>query len=146
VNRAVLIVCVILGACAVQAARPSDIRLGEDACAHCRMTIVSERTAAQIVEPGADPIMFDEIGCLRNYLAGSPLGERARVFVADHRTGEWIDARTAVFTQTPVQTPMSSGLLAHADRQSRDADESAGNGTPVAAEAVLGSHTGSVRP
>lgn len=141
-----MLVCVLLGACAARTATPADIRLGEDACAHCRMTIVSARTAAQIVGPDVDPIMFDDIGCLRNYLAEQSPGQGALVFVADHRTGEWIDARTAVFTRTAVQTPMSSGLLAHADRQSRDADEPARNGAPMAADGVLGSQARSVRP
>lgn len=145
-NRAVLIACVVLAACAVQSAQPADIRLGEDACAHCRMTIVSEQTAAQIIAPGADPIMFDDVGCLRNYLADTPPGERAVVFVADHLTGEWIEARQAVFTKTAVRTPMSSGLLAHADGRSRDADAATSNGTPIATDVVLGSHARSARP
>jgi copper chaperone NosL len=103
------------------------------------MTIVSTDTAAQIVAPGAEPIMIDDIGCLQNFLANTPLSEGAVVFVADHRTHEWIDAGRAVFTRTSVPTPMSSGLLAHADVASRDADPAARGGTPIAADAVLGS-------
>lgn len=145
-KRALMITCVLLGACAERTAAPAGIRLGEDACAQCRMTIVSERTAAQIVEPGVDPIMFDDLGCLRNYLAAQQIGARALVFVADHRTGEWIDAAAAVFTQTTVQTPMSSGLVAHADAQSRNADEPARSGAAVAAGDVLGPQARSARP
>ena len=52
--------------------RPADgIALGQDACAHCRMVIVSQATAAQIAAPGEEPRFFDEIGCLRDYLAGA---------------------------------------------------------------------------
>ena len=61
--------CLVMTACAPGSPAPSTIRLGEDACAHCRMTIVGIETAAQIVSPGAEPIVFDEIGCLRAYLA-----------------------------------------------------------------------------
>jgi hypothetical protein len=110
------------------------------------MTIVSIHNAAQIVAPGAEPIMFDEVGCLRDHLAATPLPDGALVFVADHRTGEWVDARHAVFTQTRVATPMSSGLLAHSDSQSRDADRQAVGGTAIAAETILGSHLGSIQP
>ena len=52
------------------------------------------------------------------------------VFVADHRTGEWVDARRAVFTRTSIDTPMASGLVAHADAASRDADPAAAGGQP----------------
>jgi copper chaperone NosL len=138
--------CLVIAACAPGPPRPSTIRLGEDACAHCRMTIVGLETAAQIVSPGAEPIMFDEIGCLRDYLASKPLDADAMVFVADHRSGEWIDARSAVFTKTATRTPMSSGLLAHADAVSRDADPSARDGQLVAAADVLVPPVLSARP
>ena len=138
--------CLVMTACASGPPRPSAIRLGEDACARCRMTIVGQETAAQIVSPGAEPIMFDEIGCLRDYLADHPLAADATVFVADHRSGEWIDARHAVFTKTATRTPMSSGLLAHADSASRDADPSARDGLLVANADVLMPPALSARP
>ncbi len=124
-----------LAACSAPVPLPVAVRLGEDACAHCRMTLVSTATAAQIAEPGAEPVVFDELGCLQNYLAGTPVRDRAIVFVTDHRTGEWVRATEAVFTKTSVQTPMASGLLAHAGAASRDADPVARGGTPIAADA-----------
>jgi copper chaperone NosL len=136
----------IVSACTPGRPQAEPLRIGEDACAHCRMTIVSIDTAAQIVEPGAEPIMFDEIGCLQQFLAGTSLSDRAVVFVADHRSHEWVDARSAVFTRTSVPTPMSSGLLAHAGLASRDADPAAHGGTPIAVDAVLGSQAGGARP
>ena len=138
--------CLVMTACAPGSPAPSTIRLGEDACAHCRMTIVGIETAAQIVSPGAEPIVFDEIGCLRAYLADHPLAADATVFVADHRSEEWINARSAVFTKTTLRTPMSSGLLAHADRASRDADPSAREGAMVLAADVLHPRAASVQP
>jgi copper chaperone NosL len=138
--------CLVMTACAPGSPGPSTIRLGEDACAHCRMTIVGLETAAQIVSPGAEPIMFDEIGCLRDYLAGGALAADATIFVVDHRSGAWIDARSAVFTKTTMRTPMSSGLLAHADSASRDADPFAQGGLLVAAADVLAPPAVSARP
>lgn len=145
-KRLLWIALAIGAACAPGPPQPLDIRAGEDTCAHCRMTIVSMTTAAQIVEPGEEPIMFDEIGCLWSFVAGTPLGGGAIVFVADHRTGEWVDAATAVFTRTSVHTPMSSGLLAHADLASQEADPAAQGGAPVTLEAVLGPQARSARP
>jgi copper chaperone NosL len=101
-----------MSACAAAAPRPQQIRLGEDACAHCRMTIVSLATAAQIVAPGSEPLFFDDLGCLTEHLARTPLTDEARVFVADRETGEWIDQRDAVITKEHESTPMGSGLVA----------------------------------
>ncbi len=136
-TRAFLLLAMLAAGCASGPAQPLQVRLGEDACAYCRMTIVSTTTAAQIVVSGAEPVIFDELGCLSNYLAANTI-EGARIFVADHRTLAWVDAAGAVFTRTATQTPMSSGLLAHADAASRDADAAARNGTPVPASIVLG--------
>lgn len=137
-KRLLLVSCALLAACAVRPESPVPIRLNEDACAFCRMAIVSVSTAAQIVTPGEEPIMFDEIGCLQQYLAAHPVADPAAVFVADHRTGEWVKAKDAVFTKTAVPTPMASGLLAHADTASRDADRAAAGGSPVEVASIIG--------
>lgn len=125
---------------------PELVALGQDPCAHCRMVIVSTATAAQVVTPGEEPRFFDDIGCLRDYLAASPVTPDLTAYVADHRTGAWVDARHAVFTRTSLSTPMVSGLLAHADLASRDADPDAGQGETVATAAVLGPVARSVAP
>ena len=135
--RGLLLACLALNACAPRALGPADVRVGEDACAHCRMTIISLATAAQIVAPGAEPLLFDELGCLRDYLAEKPLASDAIVFVADHRTGEWLEAAHATFTRTRVPTPMGSGLLAHASADGRDQDPDALHGLPVTVAAIL---------
>src|SRR5690349_12111839 len=94
----VALVLVLATGCASTSLTPVAIRLREDSCAHCRMALVSIKTAAQIVAPHEEPLIFDEIGCLRDYLGAHPTAAGARIFVADHRTLEWIDASTAVFT------------------------------------------------
>ena len=129
--------CVVACGCATGPSGPVEIALGADVCGHCRMTIVSTVTAAEVVAPGEEPRLFDDIGCLRDDLARAPLPPGAVVYVADHRTGAWVDARTAVITQTSASTPMASGLLAHADPTSRDLDPAARGGTPIDAAAVL---------
>lgn len=145
-RRRLIAALVVVSACAGGAPGPAAITFGQDACAHCRMAIVSQATAAQIVAPGEEPILFDELGCLRDHLKAASPARDAIVYVADHRTGAWIPARRAVFTQTSASTPMASGLLAHVDPASRDADPAAGGGAPVAADAVLGSLARSPRP
>ena len=135
--RWLLLAGLTLNACTAAALRPVDVRVGEDACAHCRMTIISLSTAAQIAAPGAEPLLFDEVGCLRDYLAKKPLDADAMVFVADHRTGEWVEAAHATFTRSRAATPMGSGLLAHASAEGRDRDPDALHGQPVTAAAIL---------
>jgi hypothetical protein len=127
----------LLGGCASAPPAPVAIDTAADVCAHCRMTIVSTATAAQVVAPGEEPVLFDDLGCLRDEVARTGLAPGAAVFVADHRTGEWVDGRTAVFTLTSLDTPMGSGLVAHATGASRDLDAAASRGTAVPVRGVL---------
>jgi copper chaperone NosL len=137
-----VLLSLVAASCASGPAGPAEIAIGSEACAHCRMTIVSRQTAAQVVSPGDEPVFFDDIGCLRDYLAQAALRGEAAVYVADHRTAAWIEAGRAVFTRTSVATPMASGILAHADAASRDADPAARGGEPVAPAHILGRAVG----
>jgi len=145
-RRWLLIAAVVVGSCGGGPPAPADLATGQDACAQCRMTVVSRSTAAQIARRGDEPVFFDEIACLRDYLRHSPLPGDALVYVADHRTGAWVNARDAVFTRTSVSTPMASGYLAHAGVASRDADPEAAGGTPAAVSDILGSMARSPAP
>jgi copper chaperone NosL len=128
----------LIGGCAGNGAlEPVAVDLGRDACGHCRMAIVSTATAAEIVAAGEEPRLFDDLGCLRDFVSTTPVASDAAVFVADHRTAAWVDARHAVFTKTTLQTPMGSGLVAHADTASREQDPAARGGATVSIESIL---------
>jgi copper chaperone NosL len=126
--------------CAPGPARPVSIDPANDQCASCRMIVSEPRFAAQIVLPGEEPRLFDDLGCLRDSLrSGPPLPPSAVVFVADHRTKAWVPADRAVFALLPAgDTPMASRLVAHEDEASRRADPDAAGATPVSPAAILG--------
>jgi len=138
---AVIVVC--LSGCASGPPEPAALDPANDACARCRMAVSDRRFAAQIVAPGQEPIFFDDLGCLREYLAAPErrLAQEAVVFVADHRTSEWVDARRAVFTRrADLATPMASGLMAHRDTSSLREDPEARGGVTVAPGELLFGH------
>ncbi len=113
---------------------------GGEACEYCRMTVEDPTLAAQVVGPGEEPRYFDDIGCVAAFLKEQrtrPVGQV--VYVADHRTKQWVRADEAVFTRVErLSTPMDSHLVAHSDVQSRDADPDARGGSPVPAREIVG--------
>ena len=121
-------------------APPVQLDVGSESCRSCRMLVSDPRRAAQIVAPSEEPLFFDDIGCLRDYLAGgNSLPAGAVAYVADHRTKAWITASKAVYTRNAsVDTPMGSHLLAHTDAASRAADPEAREGTPLSPRDVFG--------
>jgi copper chaperone NosL len=103
------------------------------------MAVSDARFASQLVAPGELPRFFDDLGCLADFLKAGKAPAVAAAFVADHRTKAWIRADRAVYTRVPgLATPMGSHLVAHADSDSRDQDEDARGGTPVAAAELFG--------
>ena len=137
-----------LTACGAEAPGPAALDTRNERCRFCHMAVSDVHTAGQIMAPGEEPLFFDDIGCLASYLAGlKRLPERARVFVADHRTKVWTSAGTAVYTRVSgLDTPMGSHLVAHADAASRQADPEVLKGTIVSREEVFGPHGLEVGP
>ena len=125
-------------ACSAGVSPPAELDPTNDTCTICRMAVSDRRVAAQVVERGEEPRFFDDIGCLAKFLAER--GQReAAVYVADHRTGEWTPAASAVYSRLPrASTPMASGLVAHATQESRAQDAEAGGSVPVEASSVIG--------
>jgi copper chaperone NosL len=104
------------------------------------MAVSDPRFAAQLVAPSEEPRFFDDIGCLRDYLAATrSRSQGGAAFVADHRTKAWVPAARAAYTRVPaLETPMGSHVIAHADAASRDADPDAAGGSPLTPAEVFG--------
>jgi copper chaperone NosL len=123
---------VMAAACGAGAPEPAVLDVGREACAFCRMTVSQAEFASQVVVPGELPKFFDDLGCLGNYLAGTPAQASAVIYIADRRTKTWVRADEAVFTRVPtLSTPMGSHLVAHATPASRDADPEVADGVPA---------------
>jgi copper chaperone NosL len=105
------------------------------------MSVSDARFAAQLVAPAEEPLFFDDIGCLRDYLGADAerVHERAVAYVADHVSKAWVVAAVAAYCHCPhLQTPMDSHLLAHADPGARAADASAAGCRTMTAAEVFG--------
>jgi copper chaperone NosL len=137
-RRLALLLAALSAACGAGAPQAVDVRTSTP-CSYCRMSMSDVRFAGQIVAPGEEPLVFDDIGCMANHLKAHPAPAGAAAFVADHRTKEWVRAEFAVFTRVPgLQTPMQSGLIAHASTTSREQDQDAVPGTQAAVVDVFG--------
>lgn len=91
------------------------IAYGKDACAHCKMTILDKRYAAEIVNPKGRVFKFDDIACLR----GFEKEPGSLLFVNDftgRQTGP-LNAEKAVFLHhESFKSPMAGNFPAFADQ------------------------------
>ncbi len=94
---------------------PVAIHWDRDVCARCKMVISDRHYAAEIryTPPGKSSrvALFDDIGCAVQWLKDKPWRNdpKTEIWVADHRSGEWLDARKARYVRVP-NTPMEYGL------------------------------------
>jgi copper chaperone NosL len=138
-RRLALVAALAAAACGGGAAQPAPLDTRNEQCRACRMSVSDARFASQVVAPGEEAVFFDDLGCLKTYLESeATLPPGLVVFVADHRTKEWIRADQAVFSRVRgLETPMGSELIAHATEASRDADPAAATGERVALADVV---------
>jgi copper chaperone NosL len=129
-----------LAACSRGPAAPAGLDTKNESCGWCRMAVSDARFAAQLVSPSEEPRFFDDIGCLATFLKSGGAPAKGQIaYVADHRTKAWVRASAAVYTKKPgLETPMGSGLIAHADAASRGADLDAAGGSPASVRDVFG--------
>lgn len=108
----VLLVLAVLVACAP--AGPRAVRLGEEPCGYCRMTITDARFGGQAATARGKVQAFDAIECLADYALALPDEPGARLWVADFRhPGAFIPVDSAqVVRLTSAGSPMGAGYAA----------------------------------
>lgn len=88
------------------------------------MIVDDDRFAAAITvlsDHGAEPLLFDDVGCMLDHELGHPDLRVHRRFVHDRGTRQWLDAMRAHFVTSPAQkTPMMSGIAAFGDAGAAD--------------------------
>jgi len=102
-------------------AGPVEVKWDRDACERCRMVLSDRMHSAEIRyypqgKTRSTVAKFDDIGCASLWLDQQPFRNdpRTELWVTDHRTGEWIDARAATYVTGNI-TPMEYGLGAQSD-------------------------------
>ncbi len=107
----ILIVCGLFTAC-TPAAEP--ISFGEDMCAHCKMTIVDEPFAAEVVTQKGKVFKFDAIECMMQFLQIKQSDKMALMLVRDYENPkEWQDAiKCNYLISKDLPSPMGAGLSA----------------------------------
>lgn len=106
----------LLVATACSSPRPRPITLGSEECDHCHMTVADLRHSAELVTNRGRVFVFDDPGCLADFLAGGlvPSEDIHSLWFSDFlEPDSLLQARDAVFLRSDrVRTPMNSGIIA----------------------------------
>jgi nitrous oxide reductase accessory protein NosL len=121
VKNFLLVVMLVLVACSSEPeSGPAEVKWDRVTCERCRMVLSDPRFAAQIryfpANKRSKVAMFDDIGCAVLWLEQQPWANdsRTEIWVADHRSRQWIDARKAYYVKLN-SSPMEYGFGAQQD-------------------------------
>ena len=108
-----LFLLLFLSACAIE---PAPINYGQDACEFCKMNIVDQQHAAEIVTKKGKSYKYDAVECMLNYLNRNDLAseEMAFLLVCNYnQPGELIEAKKASYMiSEAIPSPMGAFLSA----------------------------------
>ncbi len=93
---------------------PTEMAYGSDACHFCKMTIVDQQHAAQIVTKKGKSFKFDAIECMTNQLKDFGTQKVSLFLVNDYdNPGMLIPASEASYLISPkIKSPMGANLTA----------------------------------
>lgn len=106
-----ILLIALLSSCSV---KPQPIVYGSDGCHFCRMTIVDQQHAAQMVTTKGKAFKFDAIECMVNHLKEVDSNSVA-LYLCNYYTepGKLIDATEAIYLITEgIPSPMGEFLTA----------------------------------
>ncbi len=119
----VALVLIFLGSGCSEGPRP--IRIGEDTCVYCRMTIADDRYGAELLTRKGRLYTFDSIECLAAFLLHGQVPEqevRSRWVVDFSRPGALLPVEGAYFLHSErLGSPMGLGISAFSRPEDRDA-------------------------
>ena len=124
-----------------------EVRWHRDICHRCSMALSDVHYAAQIRLPPSSNLSqvfkFDDFGCAVIWLDDKPWknDRQMEFWVADYRTGNWIEARSAWYVSDRL-TPMNYGLGAQPERTEGALDFEDARRHVIAIENTYNVHSG----
>ena len=98
---------------------PQPINYGNDLCEYCKMTIVDQHFASQLVNTNGKAYNFDAIECMINYSKENKETDYQLYLINDFENpGTLINAKTATYLVSPqISSPMSENLIGYASEK-----------------------------
>ena len=97
---------------------PVDIQLSHFQDTQCGMTITKLEDSVQAISPDGKTWFFDDVGCFALWYKNIAFQKDAKIWIHSRDTKEYIDARTAWYTNTE-STVMGYGFAAYTTKTNK---------------------------
>lgn len=113
-----IILVLFLQACGNKEYKPRKIVSETDICKICNMSIVHKEYAGEIALKNGDYEIFDDLGCLIEYMKDMDKDNLGKAFIKDESGKKWLDVKTASYVyDKDIWTPMSYGVIAFSTKE-----------------------------
>lgn len=111
----------LLAACGNGEIQPAAVNEATDKCETCNMAAVDDHNATQIVLENGKSLLFDDIGCMFEWLTFNNDQKIAAKYVRDFNDKEWValDKASYVYNST-IKTPMAYNVISFKDQASAE--------------------------
>jgi len=138
----IFVSALFITACGKQQYEPVAINEHTDRCAICNMSVADDPHATQIITTDGQPILFDDIGCMYEWIEKNGSETIGIAFVRDYESKTWLKLEDAYYVYEPsIRTPMAYGVVSFADEATAQAYVSELQTGVVLDAEQLGSHS-----
>lgn len=117
-----LVLSITLVGCSSKEYTPKEISAETDVCEVCNMSITHMDYAGQIIFKNNDHLVFDDLGCLMEYMIENGEEKIGAAFIKEESSHKWINVKEAVYVyNSQYWTPMNYGVLAFHSKESAEA-------------------------
>lgn len=131
----------LIAACGKDEVQPVEINEATDTCAICNMAVMNNEFATQILLENGKSMVFDDIGCMYEWIHENGNEQIKAQFVRDYNDKEWVlvDDATYVYNQS-VKTPMAYNIISFKDKASADEFSTENDGSTLMTANELDEH------
>lgn len=132
----------LLAGCGNEEVKPVEINESTDTCEVCNMMVANDQHVTQIALESGRTLVFDDLGCMYEWLDGHAEEKIAAEFVRDYHNKEWVlvDEATFVYNQS-VKTPMAYNVISFKDKQTAEEFAAEHEGSTVMTATELAEHS-----
>lgn len=131
----------VLAACGDKEVQPVAINEKTDTCATCNMAVVDDQYATQLILENGKSLVFDDIGCMYEWVDEHADQKVDAQFVRDYNNQEWVlvDKATYVYNQA-IKTPMAYNVISFTEKAEAEKFAASNEGSTLLTASELGKH------
>ncbi|MFB6468579.1 nitrous oxide reductase accessory protein NosL [Cytobacillus sp. Hz8] len=139
-NKALLVLLIgilsmYLAACGKDEVKPKAIDEDKDECDICNMAVMDNQFATEIILENGKTYVFDDIGCMYQWMSENKDKKVKAKFVRDYNTKDWVELDKATYVYNPdVNTPMAYNVISFADKKDAESFVTKKKGTILSAK------------